>query len=145
MNMKKSLVALCLSAGLLASVPAVSFADVNFVPQNTSAAPSIPASSLQQLTRTPVDQSKTQTSKVAVAGQTLNVPGIAGPVVAYSVPANIGELTLTLTSEVDKQTSVYAPNVPDPRSEHDAVRLLPEQLFHLSGAGRDERRPHRKG
>ena len=50
MNMKKSLVALCLSAGLLASVPAVSFADVNFVPQNTSAAPSIPASSLQQLT-----------------------------------------------------------------------------------------------
>lgn len=111
MNMKKSLFALCLSAGLLASVPAVSFADVNFVPQNTSAAPSIPASSLQQLTWTPVDQSKTQTSKVAVAGQTLNVPGIAGPVVAYSVPANIGELTLTLTSEVDKQTSVYAPNV----------------------------------
>lgn len=111
MNMKKSLVALCLSAGLLASVPAVSFADVNFVPQNTAAAPSIPASALQQLTWTPVDQSKTQTSKVATAGQTLNVPGITGPVVAYSVPANIGELTLTLTSEVDKQTSVYAPNV----------------------------------
>ncbi|HBT3803164.1 TPA: maltose operon protein MalM [Klebsiella pneumoniae] len=111
MNMKKSLVALCLSAGLLASVPAVSFADVNFVPQNTAAAPSIPASALQQLIWTPVDQSKTQTSKVATAGQTLNVPGITGPVVAYSVPANIGELTLTLTSEVDKQTSVYAPNV----------------------------------
>ncbi|USB40910.1 maltose operon protein MalM [Klebsiella africana] len=111
MNMKKSLVALCLSAGLLASVPAVSFADVNFVPQNTAAAPSIPASALQQLTWTPVDQSKTQTSNVAIAGQTLNVPGITGPVVAYSVPANIGELTLTLTSEVDKQTSVYAPNV----------------------------------
>ncbi len=50
MKMKKSLVALCLSAGLLASVPAVSFADVNFVPQNTSAAPTIPASALQQLT-----------------------------------------------------------------------------------------------
>jgi len=32
-------------------------------------------------------------------------------VAAYSVPANIGELTLTLTSEVNKQTSVYAPNV----------------------------------
>ncbi|STQ08121.1 maltose operon periplasmic protein [Enterobacter cloacae] len=31
MKMKKSLVALCLSAGLLACVPAVSFADVNFV------------------------------------------------------------------------------------------------------------------
>ena len=81
------------------------------MPQNTAAAPSIPASALQQLTWTPVDQSKTQTSKVATAGQTLNVPGITGPVVAYSVPANIGELTLTLTSEVDKQTSVYAPNV----------------------------------
>jgi maltose operon protein len=111
MKMKKSLVALCLSAGLLASVPAVSFADVNFVPQNTSAAPTIPASALQQLTWTPVDQSKTQTTKLATAGQSLNVPGIVGPVAAYSVPANIGELTLTLTSEVNKQTSVYAPNV----------------------------------
>lgn len=43
--------------------------------------------------------------------QQLNVPGISGPVAAYSVPANIGELTLTLTSEVNKQTSVFAPNV----------------------------------
>lgn len=39
------------------------------------------------------------------------MPGISGPVAAYSVPANIGELTLTLTSEVNKQTSVFAPNV----------------------------------
>jgi maltose operon protein len=39
------------------------------------------------------------------------VPGITGPVAAFSVPANIGELTLTLTSEVNKQTSVFAPNV----------------------------------
>lgn len=37
--------------------------------------------------------------------------GIAGPVAAYSVPANIGEITLTLTSIVNKQTSVFAPNV----------------------------------
>lgn len=111
MKMKKSLVALCLSVGLMACVPAVSFADVNFVPQNTSAAPSIPASALQQLTWTPVDQSKTQTTKLAVAGQMLNVPGISGPVAAYSVPANIGELNITLTSQVEKQTTVYAPNV----------------------------------
>lgn len=111
MKMKKSLVALCLSVGLMACVPAVSFADVNFVPQNTSAAPSIPASALQQLTWTPVDQSKTQTTKLAVAGQMLNVPGISGPVAAYSVPANIGELNITLTSEVERQTAVYAPNV----------------------------------
>lgn len=46
-----------------------------------------------------------------MAGQTLNVPGISGPVAAYSVPANIGELNITLTSEVEKQAAVYAPNV----------------------------------
>ena len=111
MKMKKSLVALCLSAGLLACVPAISLADVNFVPQNTSAAPAIPAAALQQLTWTPVDQSKTQSTQLSTGGQQLNVPGITGPVAAYSVPANIGELTLTLTSEVNKQTSVFAPNV----------------------------------
>lgn len=111
MKMKKSLVALCLTAGLMASVPGISLADVNYVPQNTSAAPTIPMSSLQQLTWTPVDQSKVQSTQIAVGGQTLNVPGITGKVVAYSVPANIGELMLTLTSEVNKQTTVFAPNV----------------------------------
>lgn len=111
MKMKKSLVALCLSAGLLASVPGISLADVNYVPQNTSAAPTIPTADLQQLTWAPVDQSKVQSTQIAVGGQTLNVPGITGKVVAYSVPANIGELTLTLTSEVNKQTNVFAPNV----------------------------------
>ncbi|WP_163304852.1 maltose operon protein MalM [Enterobacter ludwigii] len=111
MKMKKSLVALCLSAGLLASVPAVTFAEVNFVPQNTTAAPTVPASALQQLTWTPVDQSKTQATQLSTGGQQLNVAGITGPVAAYSVPANIGELTLTLSSEVNQQTSVYAPNV----------------------------------
>ncbi|MFJ5983144.1 maltose operon protein MalM [Enterobacter cancerogenus] len=111
MKMNKSLVALCLSAGLLASAPAITFADVNFVPQNTSAAPAIPAAALQQLVWTPVDQSKVQTTQLSAGGQSLNVPGISGPVAAFSVPANIGELTLTLTSEVNKQTSVFAPNV----------------------------------
>ena len=111
MKMKKSLVALCLSAGLFASAPGISLADVNIVPQNTTAAPSIPTAALQQLTWTPVDQSKTQSSPLATAGQRLDVAGITGPVAAYSVPANIGELTLTLTSEVNKQTSVFAPNV----------------------------------
>ena len=111
MKMKKSLVALCLSAGLFASAPGISLADVNIVPQNTTAAPSIPTAALQQLTWTPVDQSKTQSSPLATAGQRLDVAGITGPVAVYSVPANIGELTLTLSSEVNKQTSVFAPNV----------------------------------
>ncbi|EMH4164373.1 maltose operon protein MalM [Pluralibacter gergoviae] len=111
MKMNKTLVALCLSAGLMACAPAVSFADVNVVPQNTTAAPAIPAAALQQLVWTPVDQSKTQTTPLSTAGQQLNVPGISGPVAAYSVPANIGEITLTLTSEVNKQASVFAPNV----------------------------------
>ena len=111
MKMKKSLVALCLSAGLFASAPGISLADVNIVPQNTTAAPAIPTAALQQLTWTPVDQSKTQSTQLAAAGQRLDVAGITGPVAAYSVPANIGELTLTLTSEVNKQTSVFAPNV----------------------------------
>ncbi|EMM0381682.1 maltose operon protein MalM [Pluralibacter gergoviae] len=111
MKMNKTLVALCLSAGLLASAPAVSFADVNVVPQNTAAAPAIPTAALQQLTWTPVDQSKSHTTPLATAGQSLHVSGITGPVAAYSVPANIGEITLTLTSEVNKHSGVYAPNV----------------------------------
>ena len=111
MKMNKTLLALCLTAGLLASAPAVTLANVNFVPQNTTSAPAIPTAALQQLVWTPVDQSKTQTTQLSTAGQSLNVPGITGPVAAYSVPANIGELAITLTSEVNKQTSVFAPNV----------------------------------
>ncbi len=111
MKMKKSLVALCLSAGLVASAPGISLADVNYVPQNTSAAPAIPTAALQQLTWTPVDQSNTQTTQLSTGGQRLDVAGISGPVAAYSVPANIGELNITLSSEVNKQTSVFAPNV----------------------------------
>ena len=111
MKVKKSLLALCLTAGQMAADPGASIADVNIVPQNTTAAPSVPASALQQLSWTPVDQSHVQSTNLATAGQRLNVAGISGPVAAYSVPANIGELTLTLTSEVSKQTSVFAPNV----------------------------------
>ncbi|MFA1284348.1 maltose operon protein MalM [Citrobacter telavivensis] len=111
MKMNKSLVALCLSAGLFASAPGISLADVNYVPQNTSAAPTIPTAALQQLTWTPVDQSNTQTTQLSTGGQRLDVAGISGPVAAYSVPANIGELNITLSSEVNKQTSVFAPNV----------------------------------
>ena len=110
MKMKKSLLALCLTAGLLASLPGVSLANVNIVPQDLSAAPAIPASALQQLQWTPVDQTNTQKTNLATTGQSLNVGDITGPVAAYSVPASIGELTITLSSEVNKDT-VFAPNV----------------------------------
>ena len=71
----------------------------------------IPGAALQQLVWTPVDQSKTQTVDLLTGGQRLDVAGISGPVAAWSVPANIGELTLTLTSEVNKQKQIFAPNV----------------------------------
>ena len=79
--------------------------------RTTSAAPAIPGAALQQLVWTPVDQSKTQTVDLLTGGQRLDVAGISGPVAAWSVPANIGELTLTLTSEVNKQKQIFAPNV----------------------------------
>ncbi|WP_039055749.1 maltose operon protein MalM [Enterobacter sp. Bisph1] len=110
MKMKKSLIALCLSAGLLAAAPATSMAAINIVPQDVSAAPSIPASALQQLHWTPVSPSQTLTSDIAATGQRLNAGDITGPVMAYSVPANIGELNITLSSKVNNE-SVYAPNV----------------------------------
>lgn len=109
--MKKSLLALCLTAGMFAALPAVSLADVNIVPQNTTAAPAIPSATLQSLNWVPVNVAQTQTIELGNTGQTLNVPGISGPVAAWSVPANVGELTLTLVSEADKTPSVFAPNV----------------------------------
>ena len=51
--------------GYLPARPASAPADVNIVPQNTTAAPTIPTAALQQLTRTPVDQSKTQSTQLA--------------------------------------------------------------------------------
>jgi maltose operon protein len=63
-----------------------------------------------------------------------------GPVAAFSVPANIGELTLTLTSEVNKQTSVFAPNVLILDQNMTPSAFFPANIY-LSGAGRDERRP----
>lgn len=74
MKMNKSLIALCLSAGLLASAPGISLADVNYVPQNTSDAPAIPSAALQQLTWTPVDQSKTQTTQLSTGVSTTECP-----------------------------------------------------------------------
>ncbi len=65
----------------------------------------------QQPIWTPADQSKTQSVDLTTGGQRLDVPGIVGPVAAWSVPANIGELTPTLDSELNKHKQIFAPNV----------------------------------
>lgn len=110
MKMTKTLVAFCLSAALLTGQSFTAHADINLVPQDLSAAPTLSAQSIQSLTWQPVDPSRTQITTLANSGQRLNDAELAGPVAAYSLPANIGELTLTLTSEVEKN-QVFAPNV----------------------------------
>jgi len=107
---KKTLTALCLSAALLASLALPAHADINLVPQDLSAAPTIPAASLQRLSWQPVDTSRVQSTLLTQGGTQLNVAGISGPVAAYSLPANQGELTVTLSSEV-AHNQVFAPNV----------------------------------
>jgi len=113
---------------------------VNIVPQNTSAAPSVPAGELQRLTWTPVAQSQTQTTDLAAVGQTLNVPGITGKVAAYSVPANIGELTITLTSLANKQTGIYAPNVLvlDQNASAGTAETVSAGLYHTAGSAEND-------
>lgn len=108
--MKKSLVALCLSAGLLTVVPSVALADVDIIPQSLAAAPSVKTTELQKLTWTPLNPGKDASVSLATQGQHLSSGGITGPVAAWSVPANIGELSVTLVSEVHGD-SVFAPNV----------------------------------
>lgn len=107
---KKTLSALCLSAALLASLALPAYADINLVPQDLSAAPTIPTASLQRLSWQPVDTSRVQSTLLTQGGTQLNVAGISGPVAAYSLPANQGELTVTLSSEV-AHNQVFAPNV----------------------------------
>jgi len=107
---KKTLTALCLSAALLTSLALPAHADINLVPQDLSAAPTIPTESLQRLSWQPVDTSRAQTTSLAQGGTQLNIAGVTGPVAAYSLPANQGELTVTLSSEV-AHNQVFAPNV----------------------------------
>lgn len=107
---KKTLTALCLSAALLTSLALPAHADINLVPQDLSAAPTIPTATLQRLSWQPVDTARAQTSVLTPSGAQLDVAGVTGPVAAYSLPANQGELTVTLSSEV-VHNQVFAPNV----------------------------------
>ncbi len=76
-------------------------ADVNFVPQRpTSAAPAIPTARLQQLSWQPVDATRAQTTTLTQSATPLDVRGLTGAIAAYSLPANQGELTVTLSSEM---------------------------------------------
>lgn len=110
MKMTKNFAALCLSAALMTGYNLRAYADINLVPQDLSAAPSIPADSLQRLSWQPVDASRTQVTTLAGSRSSLYVSGVTGPVAAYSLPANTGELTVTLSSEVHNN-QVFAPNV----------------------------------
>lgn len=108
--MKKNLIAFCLSSVLLTGFVLPAQADINLVPQDLSAAPAIPTARLQHLSWQPADTSRALTTTLSQSGSTLDVRGITGSVVGYSLPANQGELTVTLSSEV-VNNQVFAPNV----------------------------------
>lgn len=108
--MKKHLIAFCLSSALLTGVIMPVQADINLVPQDLSAAPAIPTARLQQLSWQPVDASRAQTTTLTQSATPLDVRGVTGATAAYSLPANQGELTVTLSSEV-VHNQVFAPNV----------------------------------
>jgi len=77
---KKTLTALCLSAALLTSLALPAHAEINLVPQDLSAAPTIPTASLQRLSWQPVDTSRPQSISLSQSGTQLDVSGITGPV-----------------------------------------------------------------
>jgi len=108
--MKKTLTALCLSAALLAGVTLPAVADINLVPQDLSTAPAVSPETLQRLNWQPADTSRAVTTLLSDSGTGNTLPGIRGPVAAYSLPASQGELTVTLSSEV-ADNRVFAPNV----------------------------------
>ncbi len=108
--MKKTLTALCLSAALLTSATLPAVAAINLVPQDLSTAPAVSPDSLQRLNWQPADTSRAVTTLLSESDSGKALPGIRGPVAAYSLPANQGELTVTLSSEV-ADNRVFAPNV----------------------------------
>ena len=108
--MKKTLTALCLSAALLTSATLPAVAAINLVPQDLSTAPAVSPDSLQRLNWQPADTSRGVTTLLSASDSGKALPGIRGPVAAYSLPANQGELTVTLSSEV-ADNRVFAPNV----------------------------------
>ena len=108
--MKKTLTALCLSAALLTGVTLPAVADINLVPQDLSTAPAVSPETLQRLNWQPADTSRAVTTLLSDSGTGNTLPGIRGPVAAYSLPASQGELTVTLSSEV-ADNRVFAPNV----------------------------------
>ncbi|KTS27944.1 maltose operon protein MalM [Pantoea sp. BS_8] len=110
MKMHKVGLALSLSAMLLAGHSATVRAEINLMPQDVSAAPHFSQTSLQSLTWQPLDTSRAQVTVLDGSHSRWNVPGMTGPVAAYSLPATLGELTITLSSEV-QDNQVFAPNV----------------------------------
>ncbi|MEI2266714.1 maltose operon protein MalM [Erwinia sp. CGal63] len=98
--MKKTLLSLCLSLGLLAGAQAAQ--------TDASAAPKISAQTLHNLSWTPLVPPVTQ--EVTLGGTKIDQGEIQGAVAAFSLPADRGSLEIVLTSLVTGKT-VYAPNV----------------------------------
>ena len=132
--MKKTLTALCLSAALLTSATLPAVAAINLVPQDLSTAPAVSPDSLQRLNWQPADTSRAVTTLLSESDSGKALPGIRGPVAAYSLPANQGELTVTLSSEV-ADNRVFAPNVLVLDENLHPAAWFPSQFFTYQQPG----------
>lgn len=107
--MKKHLLSLCLSAIICAALPAASMAQTTQSALNASA-PTLSAETLRSLTWQPLSTNTSQDIQLTAASQKLNQGDIQGNVAAFSVPANLGSLEITISSIVQNK-QVYVPNV----------------------------------
>ncbi|MBC8947475.1 MULTISPECIES: maltose operon protein MalM [Xenorhabdus] len=126
--MKKQLLSLCLSALFCNMIPAVSYAASDIALsdtatsgiaitnrakpgiETTSAAPTLPLSTLQKLQWQPINTHDTQTIILESTSQQLNDDHVQGAVATFALPANQGSLAITLNSLI-KDKQVYSPNV----------------------------------
>ncbi|MCL2899546.1 maltose operon protein MalM [Brenneria tiliae] len=133
MKTKHAFVAICLGAALLSMAP-ISQAAEALVPQDVSAAPAVSAAALRQLQWTPVGQGEKKVTRLAADGQPLSAGEIAGPVAAYRIPASVGDVTVTLSSDV-RHRQVFAPNVLVLDGSMTPSAFFPSRHFAYQGPG----------
>lgn len=107
--MKKHFLSLCLSAIICAVLPTAGMAQTTQSALNASA-PTLSAETLRSLTWQPLDTNTSQNIELTNASQKLNQGEIQGNVAAFSIPANLGSLEITISSIVQNK-QVYVPNV----------------------------------